>query len=213
MIKVLLVDDQTLLREGLKSLLALKENIQVVAEAANGEEALEVLRDTSFEIDVVLLDIRMQVLDGIGVLKAMREQDLTQPVLVLTTFDDTEQALECIRYGAKGYALKDINLERLTGAIETLAKGGTALSPGITDRILTAAPKQNDDQSPVIETLTDSELKVLSLIAAGYSNGEIADALCRSEGTIRNQVSFVLRKLDVRDRTRAVLKAIDLGLL
>lgn len=213
MIKVLLVDDQTLLREGLKSLLALKENIQVVAEAANGEEALEVLRDSSFEIDVVLLDIRMPVLDGIGVLKAMREQDLTQPVLVLTTFDDTEQALECIRQGAKGYALKDINLERLTSAIETLADGGTALSPGITDRILTAAPKQNTDQSPLMETLTSSELKVLSLIAAGYSNGEIANALCRSEGTIRNQVSFVLRKLDVRDRTRAVLKAIDLGLL
>ncbi|WP_086479105.1 response regulator [Oceanospirillum sanctuarii] len=213
MIRVLLVDDQTLLREGLKSLLALKDNIQVVAEAANGEEALQLLADRGGEIDVVLLDIRMPVLDGIGVLKAMREQDLTQPVLVLTTFDDTEQALECIRYGAKGYALKDINLERLTGAIETLAKGGTALSPGITDRILTAAPKRNDDQSPVIETLTDSELKVLSLIAAGYSNGEIADALCRSEGTIRNQVSFVLRKLDVRDRTRAVLKAIDLGLL
>lgn len=213
MIRVLLVDDQTLLREGLKSLLALKDNIQVVAEAGNGEEALQLLANQGAEIDVVLLDIRMPVLDGIGVLKAMREQDLTQPVLVLTTFDDTEQALECIRYGAKGYALKDINLERLTGAIETLAKGGTALSPGITDRILTAAPKQNDDQSPVIETLTDSELKVLSLIAAGYSNGEIADALCRSEGTIRNQVSFVLRKLDVRDRTRAVLKAIDLGLL
>ncbi len=213
MIRVLLVDDQTLLREGLKSLLALKENIQVVAEAANGEEALQLLTDQGGEIDVVLLDIRMPVLDGIGVLKAMREQDLTQPVLVLTTFDDTEQALECIRYGAKGYALKDINLERLTGAIETLAKGGTALSPGITDRILNAAPKQNDDQSPVIETLTDSELKVLSLIAAGYSNSEIANALCRSEGTIRNQVSFVLRKLDVRDRTRAVLKAIDLGLL
>jgi len=213
MIRVLLVDDQTLLREGLKSLLALKDNIQVVAEAANGEEALQLLANQGDTIDVVLLDIRMPVLDGIGVLKAMREQDLTQPVLVLTTFDDTEQALECIRYGAKGYALKDINLERLTGAIETLAKGGTALSPGITDRILTAAPKQNNDQSPVIETLTDSELKVLSLIAAGYSNGEIADALCRSEGTIRNQVSFVLRKLDVRDRTRAVLKAIDLGLL
>lgn len=213
MIKVLLVDDQTLLREGLKSLLALKENIQVVAEAANGEEALEVLRDTSFEIDVVLLDIRMPVLDGIGVLKAMREAQLLQPVLVLTTFDDTEQALECIRQGAKGYALKDINLERLTSAIETLADGGTALSPGITDRILTAAPKQNTDQSPLMETLTSSELKVLSLIAAGYSNGEIANALCRSEGTIRNQVSFVLRKLDVRDRTRAVLKAIDLGLL
>ncbi|MDX1399682.1 MAG: response regulator transcription factor, partial [Oceanospirillum sp.] len=134
MIKVLLVDDQTLLREGLKSLLALKENIQVVAEAAHGEEALEVLRDTSFEIDVVLLDIRMPVLDGIGVLKAMREAQLLQPVLVLTTFDDTEQALECIRQGAKGYALKDINLERLTSAIETLADGGTALSPGITDR-------------------------------------------------------------------------------
>lgn len=213
MIRVLLVDDQTLLREGLKSLLALKDNIQVVAEAGNGEEALQLLANQGDEIDVVLLDIRMPVLDGIGVLKAMREQDLTLPVLVLTTFDDTEQALECIRYGAKGYALKDINLERLTGAIETLAKGGTALSPGITDRILTAAPKQNDDQSPVIETLTDSELKVLSLIAAGYSNGEIANALCRSEGTIRNQVSFVLRKLDVRDRTRAVLKAIDLGLL
>jgi len=213
MIKVLLVDDQTLLLEGLKSLLALKENIQVVAEAANGEEALEVLRDSSFEIDVVLLDIRMPVLDGIGVLKAMREAQLLQPVLVLTTFDDTEQALECIRQGAKGYALKDINLERLTSAIETLADGGTALSPGITDRILTAAPKQNTDQSPLMETLTSSELKVLSLIAAGYSNGEIANALCRSEGTIRNQVSFVLRKLDVRDRTRAVLKAIDLGLL
>ncbi|OOV87627.1 response regulator [Oceanospirillum linum] len=213
MINVLIVDDQTLLREGLKSLLALKKNIQVVAEAVNGQEALAILEDKSRNIDVVMLDIRMPILDGIGVLKAMREQHMQQAVLVLTTFDDTEQAMECIRQGAKGYALKDINLERLTCAIEALAKGGTALSPGITDRILTTPPKKNDFYEPVIETLTEGELKVLSLIAAGYSNIEIAAALHRSEGTIRNQVSFILRKLDVRDRTRAVLKAIDLGLL
>ncbi|MDC3188162.1 response regulator transcription factor [Pseudoalteromonas elyakovii] len=211
MIRVLLVDDQTLLREGLKSLLALKANIQVVAEADNGQTALEMLKQHS--IDVVLLDIRMPILDGIGVLKSMQAQQLRQPVLVLTTFDDSEQVLECIRYGAKGYTLKDINLERLVSAIETLAKGGSALAPAITERILNKPTKTTDTSLATPDKLSKSELRVLNLIAAGYSNSEIAEALYKSEGTIRNQVSFILRKLDVRDRTRAALKAIDLGLI
>ncbi|RZF91924.1 response regulator transcription factor [Pseudoalteromonas sp. N1230-9] len=211
MINVLLVDDQTLLREGLKSLLALKDNIHVVAEADNGRSALTVLNQCA--VDVVLLDIRMPILDGIGVLKTMQKQGLTQPVLVLTTFDDSEQVLECIRYGAKGYALKDINLERLVSAIETLASGGSALSPAITQRILNNPIKSHSEPTLLPDKLSKSELRVLNLIAAGYSNSEIAQALYKSEGTIRNQVSFILRKLDVRDRTRAALKAIDLGLI
>lgn len=211
MVKVLLVDDQTLLREGIKSLLALEQGIEVVAEADNGAKALELLQTQL--VDVVLLDIRMPVLDGIEVLKIMQQKALPQPVLVLTTFDDSEQVIECIRYGAKGYALKDINLERLVNAIKTLASGGSALAPAITERVLSNSQKPMPSDHIIVEQLSKSELRVLNLVAGGYSNSEIAHALYKSEGTVRNQVSFILRKLDVRDRTRAVLKAIDLGLL
>jgi DNA-binding NarL/FixJ family response regulator len=213
MIRVCLVEDQTIVREGLKSLLALNEDIEVVAEASDGEEALEVIERE--KPDVVLLDLRMPKLDGVGVLTKTRELGIGRPTLILTTFDDDNMLFEAVRAGAKGWMLKDVSLERLTGAIRTVAAGGTCLEPVITERIMRALEKSNVafDSSPLPEDLTDREKTILRLLAGGYSNREISDLLHISEGTAKNHISSVLSKLGVRDRTRAVLKAIDLGLI
>jgi len=208
MIRVCLVEDQNLVREGLRALLALNKDIEVVGEAADGEEGLEVIARE--KPDVVLLDLRMPRLDGLGVLKQIRT-----PALILTTFDDDAMLFEAVRAGAKGWLLKDVSLERLTDAIRTVAAGGTCIEPVITERILRAL-----DSSPVAfesaqlpEPLTDREKTILRFLAGGYSNREISELLKISDGTVKNHISSVLSKLGVRDRTRAVLRAIDLGLI
>jgi len=208
MIRVLLVDDQTLVRQGIRSLLELSADIEVVGEAADGEEALE--RIPHLEPDVVLLDLRMPKLDGLGVLKALPN---VPPTLILTTFDDGALVLEGLRAGAKGYLLKDVSLEQLVTAVKTLAGGGTLVQPAVTERILRGLSGMPRDY-PSLETpdpLTGREREVVRLMAGGYSNKEIARALGMSEGTVKNHVSSVLSKLGVRDRTRAVLKALELG--
>ncbi|ARU55387.1 two-component system regulatory protein [Oleiphilus messinensis] len=211
MIKVVLVEDQNLVREGIKGLLALREEIQVIGEAEDGEQGLDVLRDV--QPDVVLLDIRMPKKDGVQMLHAMQSEGLTIPTLVLTTFDDHDLVLACLKAGAKGYLRKDVSLDELVSAIQTLSLGQDWVQPAVTSRIEghKAAIAYTDAQA--VQSLTSIELQVLRLIAAGYSNQEIAEALSKSVGTVRNQVSFILAKLDVRDRTRAVLKAIDLGII
>ena len=208
MIRVCLIEDQNLVREGLRALLALIKDIEVVGEAADGEEGLEVIERE--KPDVVLLDLRMPRLDGLGVLKKIRT-----PALILTTFDDDAMLFEAVRAGAKGWLLKDVSLERLTDAIRTVAAGGTCIEPVITERILRAL-----DSSPVAlesaqlpEPLTDREKTILRFLAGGYSNREISELLKISDGTVKNHISSVLSKLGVRDRTRAVLRAIDLGLI
>jgi len=213
MIRVAVVDDQTLVREGIVGLLALSDRVAVRGEGADGDDALALV--AAGEIDVLLLDLRMPRRDGIAVLEAMRERGLTVPVLVLTTFDDDDLVLRALRAGARGYLLKDVTLDQLVAAIMTLAGGGTLLQPGLTDRLFRAA-EQN--RSGVIgvdrpEPLTPRELDVLRLVAAGYSNGEISGALHLAPGTVKNYLSAVFAKLGVRDRTRAVLRALDLGLL
>ena len=211
MIKVVLVEDQNLVREGIKGLLALREEIQVIGEAEDGEQGLEVIRDV--QPDVVLLDIRMPKKDGVQLLQAMQSEGVTIPTLVLTTFDDHDLVLACLKAGAKGYLRKDVSLDELVSAIQTLSQGQDWVQPAVTSRIEghKAAIAYTDAQA--VQSLTSIELQVLRLIAAGYSNQEIAEALSKSVGTVRNQVSFILAKLDVRDRTRAVLKAIDLGII
>jgi DNA-binding NarL/FixJ family response regulator len=213
MIRVCLVEDQTIVRQGLRSLLALNPDIEVVAEAADGEEALEVIARE--KPDVVLLDLRMPRLDGVGVLQQLRERGDARPTLILTTFDDDAMLFDAVRAGAKGWLLKDVSLERLTGAIRTLAAGGTCIEPVITERIMRALEKSNVsfDSAELPEPLTDREKTILRLLAGGYSNGEISELLHITEGTVKNHISSVLSKLGVRDRTRAVLKAIDVGLL
>lgn len=208
MIRVCLVEDQTLVREGLRALLALNADIEVVGEANDGEEALEVIARE--KPDVVLLDLRMPKLDGLGVLRQIRT-----PALILTTFDDDAMLFEAVRAGAKGWLLKDVSLERLTGAIRTVAGGGTCIEPVITERIVRALDRSGAsfEAADLPEPLTDREKTILRFLAGGYSNREISELLKISDGTVKNHISSVLAKLGVRDRTRAVLRAIDLGLI
>ena len=213
MIRICLVEDQTIVREGLRALLALSGDIEVVAEAADGAEAIEVVEREN--PDVILLDLRMPKLDGVGLLRTLRERGSLRPALILTTFDDDSRLFDAVRAGAKGWLLKDVSLERLTDAIRTVASGGTCIDPVITERIVRALDGAGVgfDAAELPEPLTDREKTILRFLAGGYSNREIAEALTISDGTVKNHISSVLAKLGVRDRTRAVLKAIDLGLI
>lgn len=211
-IRVLLVDDQNLVRQGLKSLLALDASIEVVGQASNGYQALEQVAELN--PDVVLMDIRMPECDGISAVRKLQAQAKSPPVLMLTTFDDHESILAAIKAGAKGYLLKDVALETLVSAVQCLHQGGTWLEPTLTHRIVEGLQGERaSDPQPPSESLTDKELAVLRLMAAGLSNQEIAECLFKSTGTVKNQVSTILAKLGVHDRTRAVLKAIEIGLL
>ncbi|WP_417583721.1 response regulator [Nitrincola sp.] len=210
-IKILLVDDQNLIREGIKSLIHLRPDMQVVAEADDGTEVLNLI--TCCQPDILLLDIRMPQVSGQEVLKQLQTAGLNIPVLILTTFDDHELVLDCIKLGAKGYLRKDVSFDTLTQAIQNLTQGKTWIHPATSYRVDKARHQLQPTETPIFDELTDSEIQVLRLVAAGYSNHEIAAALFKSPGTIRNQVSSILNKLNVRDRTRAVLKALDLELI
>ena len=213
MIRVCLVEDQTIVREGLRALLKLIPDITVAAEASDGEEAIGVIERE--KPDVVLLDLRMPRLDGVGLLRALRERGTLPPSLILTTFDDDAMLFEAVRAGAKGWLLKDVSLDRLTSAIRTLASGGTCIEPVITERIVRALDGSavSFESADLPEPLTDREKTILRFLAGGYSNREISELLKISDGTVKNHISSVLAKLGVRDRTRAVLLAIDLGLI
>ena len=213
MIRVCLVDDQTLVRQGIQSLLELVDDIEVVAEASDGEQAVRVIKDVG--PDVVLLDIRMPMMTGLEVLQELQTSNELPPTIILTTFDDQPVVLEGIRRGAKGFLLKDVSLEQLVSAIRTLAGGGTLIQPAITERIIKSI-EQVGNVFPSLETpdpFTEREIEVLRLMTGGHSNREIAEALHVAEGTIKNHVSNILSKMGVRDRTRAVLKALEQGYL
>jgi len=211
MIKVVLVDDQNLIRQGVRSLLELAGDVLVVAEARDGEEALTVIRHAA--PDVVLLDLRMPKMDGVAVLRALQAEGTCPPTIVLTTFDDDVALLEAVRAGAKGYLLKDVSLEQLTAAIRDVAAGGTVIRPTVTERVLRGLEHIRPDFESLSppDPLTRREVEILRLMAGGYSNREIASALGTAEGTVKNHASSILSKLGVRDRTRAVLKALELG--
>lgn len=211
-VRVLLVDDQTLVRQGFRSLLDLTDEVQVVGEAGDGDEALRLLAER--EVDVVLLDLRMPVRDGVATLTAMAERGDRTPVLVLTTFDDDQLVLAAMQAGARGYLLKDVTLDQLVSGVRSLAAGGTLLHPALTERLLQAVSGRPPvSAAPAVDPLTDRELDVLRLAAAGWSNREIAHGLHLAEGTVKNHMSSVLLKLGVRDRTQAVLRALQEGLL
>ncbi|MCU7370637.1 response regulator transcription factor [Paucibacter sp. O1-1] len=213
-IKVLLVEDQQLVREGLKGLLALSPEIQLVGEAADGAEALELLSQPQALLpDVVLSDMRMPRLDGLGLIRALAARALNIPVLLLTTFDDAAAFDEAVRAGARGFLLKAISPETLVQALRDVAAGGTALRPGLTERMGRVAAKleRGFEATPEPDPLSPKELQVLRLVASGRSNTEIAALLGNSEGVIKNHCSAVFSKMGVRDRTQAVLRAIDLG--
>ncbi|GJJ04678.1 DNA-binding response regulator [Duganella rhizosphaerae] len=208
-IRVMLVDDQMLVRSGICGLLALTPDIRVVAEAADGAGALALA--TATKPDVLLLDIRMPQLSGIALLQ--QSAALLPPTILLTTFDDDEALLEGMRAGARGFLLKDISLERLADGIRAVAAGATVFRPALTERTRGAYESSAGAAPPrdAGERLTARETEVLALMAAGFNNGEIASALGPSEGTIKNHVSSILAKLGVRDRVRAVLRGLELG--
>ena len=211
MIRVVLVDDQTLVRQGVRGLLDLVPDMEVVGEASDGEEALAVV--PALNPDVLLLDIRMPRMNGIAVLEALRKADALPPTLILTTFDDGDAAMAAIKAGAKGLMLKDVSLEDLAQAIRALADDRTAFQPAMTESLMAALsrnPPASSDPYPS-EPLTAREKEVLHLICAGYSNKEIADLLALAEGTVKNHVSNLLLKLNARDRTQAALKALQEG--
>ena len=211
MIRVVLVDDQTLVRRGIRSLLELAGDVTIVAEAGDGEEGLAAIRRE--RPDVVLLDVRMPKKGGLDVLRELQSGPSPPPTILLTTFDDDEVLLEGVKAGARGYLLKDVSLEQLTEAIRTVAEGGTLIRPVITERVLRGLEhvRRDFDALSPPDPLTKRETEILRLMAGGYSNREIADALGTAEGTVKNHASSILSKLGVRDRTRAVLKALELG--
>jgi DNA-binding NarL/FixJ family response regulator len=213
MIRVVLVEDQTLVRQGIRSLLELAGDMAIVAEGSDGEEGLVAIQRE--RPDVVLLDLRMPKKNGVDVLRALQALEALPPTIVLTTFDDDEALLDAVRAGAKGYLLKDVSLERLTDAIRAVARGESLIRPAVTERVLRGLEhiRRDFDALSPPDPLTKREVEILRLIAGGYSNREIAEALGTAEGTVKNHTSSILSKLGVRDRTRAVLKALELGLL
>ena len=212
-IRIVLVDDHTLVREGIRTLLGLVEDLELVGEAASGQAAVEVVANT--RPDVLLLDMRMPDGDGLFVVEQLAQRGQLPATLILTTFDDDAAAIEVVRAGARGFLLKDVTLDRLVSAVRALAAGETLIQPALTARaeqkLCEAAASRG--AAPDALPMTPREREVLRLLAAGYSNREIARALLLAEGTVKNHVSSILTKMCVRDRTRAVIKAAERGLL
>jgi DNA-binding NarL/FixJ family response regulator len=207
MIRILLVDDQFLIRQGIKSLLESNDQMQVIGEAENGQRALEEI--AKLQPDVVLMDIRMPVMDGVAATRAIAQQYPKIKVLVLTTFDDGEYVSQAMRLGAKGYLLKDTEPDELILAIQSIYKGQTLLGPGLFEKALLPvnAPVSSMELPPELSQLTPRELEVLRLIASGANNREIAESLFLSENTVKNYVTNILSRLNLRDRTQAALFA------
>lgn len=205
-IRVLLVDDQLIIREGLKSLLEVKPDLEVVGEAENGQQAIAQV--ATLLPDVVLMDVRMPVMDGVAATHQIHQQFNQTKVLVLTTFDDDEYVSQAIRFGAKGYLLKDTHSDDLAAAIRAVHKGYTQLGPGLIEKAI-ASPLPSPEQPTQLPTslagLTAREREVLSLIAAGANNREIAERLYISERTVKNHITHILSQLQVRDRTQAAM--------
>jgi DNA-binding NarL/FixJ family response regulator len=215
-IRVLLVDDQALFREGLETLLSVHKDIQVVGQASNGQEAVDVA--AKIQPDVVLMDVRMPILDGVRATNLVRQALPDCRVIVLTTFDDDEYVFDALRAGAVGYLLKDVASARLVEAIRATARGESILEPSVAAKVIaeftrvsSMVPSAQTEQ--LVEPLSERESEILAWIARGYSNREIASQLFIAEGTVKNHVTHILGKLGVRDRTQAALKARELGLL
>ncbi len=215
-IRLLLVDDQALFREGLRTLLSLVPDFVIVAEAKNGHEAIELARKHT--PDVILMDLRMPGLGGVEATREVRKLKPAPQVLVLTTFDHDEEVFAAIAAGAIGYQLKDVPSDKLADAIRCAARGQSALEPSVATKVLSELSRLQNKQErrvtqPLVEPLSSRELEVLEHLTAGRSNKEIATQLGVAEGTVKNHMSQVLAKLGVLDRTQAALRARDLGLL
>ena len=213
-IRVLLVDDQALFREGLHTLLSVQADLEIVGEAGNGQEAIA--RAAAERPDVILMDVQMPVLDGVAATRRLRGTQPECRVILLTTFDDDEYVFEGLRAGAVGYLLKDAPSARLVEAIRAAARGESFLQPSIAAKVVAEFTRLADKPRPaagLAEPLTERELEILRLLAAGASNREIAAQLFLAEGTVKNHVTNILGKLDVPGRLQAANKARELGLL
>jgi DNA-binding NarL/FixJ family response regulator len=215
-VRVLLVDDQALFREALATLLTVHDDVEVVGEAGNGAEALRAAAESS--PDVVLMDLRMPLLDGVAATRRLRIEQPEVRVIALTTFDDDEDVFAALRAGAVGYLLKDVSSVRLVEAVLAAARGESVLQPSVAAKVVARFAQLPDDDprprpQPLVVPLSERELEVVRLLADGRSNREIAAALFLAEGTVKNYVTNVLAKLGARDRTQAALRARALDLL
>jgi DNA-binding NarL/FixJ family response regulator len=212
-IRVLLADDQALVRSGFRMILEARDDLEVVGEAENGREAVELA--AAFRPDVILMDVRMPELDGVEATRRILADGVPARVLILTTFDLDEFVVRAIRAGASGFLLKDVRPAELVDAIRVVAEGNALLAPTVTRRLLDRFAQTLEDETPppALDQLTDRELEILRLVAQGLSNAEIAAQLVVSETTVKTHVSSVLRKLRLRDRVQAVIAAYDAGLV
>jgi DNA-binding NarL/FixJ family response regulator len=213
-IRVLVADDQTLVRSGFRLILDAQADIDVVGEAGDGTEALALARELS--PDVVLMDIRMPKLDGLDATRKLMAANGSPRVLVLTTFDADEYVYAAMRAGASGFLLKDVRAEQLAEAVRTVAAGETLLAPTVTRRLIERfmrRPAPGEQRPERLAELSDRELEVLRLVAQGLSNREIAATLFVSEATVKTHVTRVLSKLELRDRVQAVVLAYECGLV
>ena len=213
--RILLVDDQRLMREGLRILLELEPDLQIAGEAEDGEAALEAY--DSLQPDVVLMDVRMPGMDGVEATWRLRERWPAARVVILTTFDNDEYVFEGLRAGALGYLLKDVSGHDLAEAVRTVAAGGALIEPSVARKVVAEfarmAPPARSPGEGLAEPLTEREIEILELVGRGLSNREIASRLSLAEGTVKNYVTTILQKLGARDRTQAALRARELGLL
>ncbi|MAT41635.1 MAG: DNA-binding response regulator [Anaerolineaceae bacterium] len=216
MINLLLVDDQKLIRQGIQLLLETEADLKVIGQAENGKEAVQLAQ--TLNPDVILMDVRMPEMDGVLATQEILKHNPRIGIIILTTFDDDETIFEGLKAGARGYLLKDISSEEMAAAVRTVAAGQALIQPSITRKVLSefsrmAATPQNTQPAVLQEPLTEREKDVLTALANGLSNKEIAQLLFITEGTVKNHVSNLIAKLEVRDRTQAVLKAQTLNLI
>ena len=211
-VKLLLVDDHKLFREGLRRILELEPDLTVVGEAGSGRTAMEKLAQC--QPDVVLMDINMPEVNGVEATRLIKEMCPSIAVLVLSIHDDREYLLEVLKAGASGYLLKDVDPDRLIEAIRDVAKGGSIVHPGLTSKLINELNRLTNQALSTAESpLTEREGEILSLMARGLSNGDIAKKVYISEKTVKNHVTNILRKLDVTDRTQAVIEGVKRGLV
>lgn len=215
-VRVIIVDDQRLMRDGLRLLLELEDGIEVIAEAANGKEGV-----AQFQVhqpDIVLMDIRMPEMTGIEATKEILRLDPAAKIIILTTFDDDELIMAGVQAGALGYMLKDLSGEELASAIQTVMSGGSQLDARVTRKLLgqitnPSTSSRPQPKSAQADLLTEREIEILALVAEGFSNPEISRKLFLAEGTIKNYVSGIIQKLNVRDRVQAAVQAREMGII
>lgn len=214
-IRLMIVDDQKLMRQGLRTLLELETGFDVVGEAADGQSAVEAFAE--LQPDVVLMDIRMPGMDGVEATRRIHERWSDARVIILTTFNDDAYVFEALRVGALGYLLKDLSGHELANAVRTVASGGALIDPSVARKVVTEfarlTPPARSINNGLPEPLTERELDILRLLAAGLSNREIGNKLSLTEGTVKNYVTSVLQKIGARDRTQAALRGRELGLI